>query len=165
MKILSPIISNFPAAATTNKFIAKDNFVVNSKDSAIVKISHINKEFKDWFINKIEDPFIGSIICGRDLTKKSVDDLILSELGGQGNAESTLTEIYAMMKNQAKGNAGILLTNGYDNIFYARDINNALRAVDVYWSGVDWYVGAYSLGYPLKWAAGYRVFSRNSSET
>ncbi len=164
MNILSPVISNFPVVATTNKFIVKDNFVVNTKDSAVVRIFCIGKKFKDWFINKIEDPFTASIICGRDLTKDSIDEPILNELGGQEKAETSLTEIFVMMKNQANGSAGNLLTNGYSNIFYVRDIDNVLRAVGVFWDGFGWYVCAYSVESSDEWCAGSRVFSRNSSE-
>ncbi len=164
MNILSPVISNFPVAATTNKFIAKDNFVVNTEDPAVVKISHVGDNFKKWFINKIEGPAIASIICGRDLTKDSLDELILKELGGQEKAETTLTEIFVMMKNQANGSAGNLLTNGYSNIFYVRDIKNMLRAVRVDWDDGGWDVGACSVEHPDWWDAGDRVFSRNRSE-
>ena len=165
MNILSPVISNFPVVATSEKFIVKDNFVVNTKDSAVVKISYISKEFKDFFINKIEDLFNGSIICGRDLSKDSLGAYTFNELGGQEKAETTLTEIYAMMKNQAKGRDGDLLTNGFANIFHVRDINNILRVVDVRWLDGAWYVDASSVRYPVVWVAGLRIFSRNSSKS
>ncbi len=164
MIIFAPISSNFSVVATTNKFIVKDNFVVNTEDSAVVKITCISEEFKNRFINKIEDPSTHSIICGRNLIKDSVDEPILSELGGQEKAETTLTEIYAMMKNQAEGNAGIILTNECANIFYARDINNTLCVVTIRWFSDGWDVGASSVEDPDKWLADDRVFSRNSSE-
>ncbi len=164
MNILSPIISNFSVVATSEKFIVEDNFVVNTDDSVFVIIFYIGGNFKSWFINKIEDTFATSIIYGRNLIKNSVDKPILNELGGQEKAETTLTEIYAMMKNQSDGKVGNLLTKGSANIFYVRDINNTLRAVGVDWNDDGWRVGACSVEDPRAWNAGDRVFSRNSSE-
>ena len=63
------------------------------------------------------------------------------------------------MERQSNGD---LLTNGYANIFYVRDVNGELRAVFVGWGGVGWSVRAYSVGDPDAWRGGDRVFSRNS---
>ena len=60
---------------------------------------------------------------------RSVDGPILAELGGEAKAETTLTEVYSLMEAQKNGENGPLLTNGYANIFYVRDVNGALRAV------------------------------------
>lgn len=50
-------------------------------------------------------------------------------------------------------------------IFYCNDVTGVLRAVRVYWDGGGWDVGAYSIGSPGGWRAGYRVFSRNSFDS
>lgn len=69
------------------------------------------------------------------------------------------------MAEQGNGEDGILLTNGYANIFYIRDINGVFWAVRCPWSGDVWYVRATSVGPPRGWGGGSRVFSRNSFES
>ncbi len=161
--ILGEIITTVTIPATTEKFIAKDKFKVDTGRKAKVKISYLGDNFKSWFMGKTEEPFPGSTIYGRKHNKGSVDGPILSELGGQEKAEITLSEIFAMMERQANGEGSELLNNGYANIFYVRDITGTLRAVFVRWLGGGWGVGARPVGYPRGWGAGHQVFSRNSS--
>jgi hypothetical protein len=161
--VIGEIISTTTIPATTEKFITKDNFVVNTENDAKVKISYLGDNFKTWFGAKTENPFSGSSIIGRQLIKGSVDAPILKELGGNEKAETTLTEIYAMMQKQANGEDGDLLTNDSANIFYVKDINNTLRAVSVSWFNDGWDVNAFSIEYSYGWVAHNRVFSRDSS--
>lgn len=161
--ILSGTISTVTIPATTEKFIVKDKFKVDISKKANVKISYTGDNFNAWFGEKIKEAFSGGILYGRKLNKNSVDGPILSELGGQEKAETTLSEVFAMMECQATGKPGELLTNGYANIFYVRDITGTLRAVDVIWLGDGWCVRADSVEDPDEWDAGRQVFSRNSS--
>jgi hypothetical protein len=91
-----------------------------------------------------------------------VDGPIIAELGGEEKSETTLSEMFSLMEKQGKGEDGVLLNNGYANIFYIRDLAGVLRAVGVRWGGGGWGVGADSVGGPDRWDGGYRVFSRNS---
>ena len=74
--------------------------------------------------------------------------------------ELTLDELAYALKNWEK--AG-LLRNGYANIFYIRDKDNSLWAVDADWSGRlgGWHVRARSVTNPFSWNAGRLVVSRN----
>ena len=162
VSVLSSIIATFTVSATTEKFIAKDKFKVDTGKKAKVKISYLGDNFKEWFLGKIEDPFSGSTVYGRKLEKNSVDGPILAELGGNEAAETTLTEVYAAMEAQPNGEDGNLLNNGWANIFYIKDVNGALRAVHVDWVDGGWDVLANSVEDPAEWNADDRVFSRNS---
>lgn len=162
INILGVIIATFTVSATTEKFVAKDKFKVDTNKKAKVKISFLGDNFKEWFLNKVEDPFSGSTVSGRNLEKNSVDGPILGELGGNEAAETTLMELYAAMAAQPNGESGNLLNNGWANIFYIKDINGTLRAVSVRWYGAGWYVRARSVESPYKWRADHRFFSRNS---
>jgi hypothetical protein len=160
--LLSTIIAVLTVFATTEKFVAKDKFKVNTGKKAKVKISFLGDNFKEWFLGKTEDPFVGSTVYGRKLEKNSVDGPILAELGGNDVAETTLTEMYSVMEAQPNGESGNLLNNGWANIFYVKDINGVLRAVFVFWFDGGWNVRARSVGGPGGWSADVRVFSRNS---
>ena len=69
------------------------------------------------------------------------------------------------MAEQGNGEDGILLTNGYANIFYIRDIKGVFWAVSCRWIGGGWDVSASSVEDPRGWVGGGRVFSRNSFES
>lgn len=148
--------------ARTERFFAKEKFVVNVKPTAPVKIDLIGDNFTQWFGGKIEDPMTQQALRYAKLRQSSVDGPIVAELGGEATAETTLAEIYALMEQQPNGEHGILLTNGYANIIYVRDINGVLRAVHVRWDDDGWLVSADSVDVPYEWSDGSRVFSRNS---
>jgi hypothetical protein len=160
-KILD-MLGTTTTSATTVKFIAKDKF---RKDSKEVKFYGIWDNFTNWFLagnGKIEEPLGEQELRYGNLTKDSVDGPIIQELGGEAKAETTLTELYELLKKQTNGEDGDLLTNGCANIFYIRDTSGVLRAVCVSWRVVGWFVNACSVEHPDVWDAGLRVFSRNS---
>lgn len=148
----------------TCKFVARDKFVVDASDKVGVKIAWLVSNFEEWFLDKIEEPAGESELCCHGLLKPSLDGPIIAELGGESKkVETTLAELFSLLKKQGNGEDGVLLTNGYANIFYSRDINGELRAVSVCWRGVGWSVHACSVERPYRWRVGDRVFSRNSS--
>ncbi len=160
---LLDMLGTVKTSATTEKFVAKEKFVKSSKE---VKFYGIWDNFQNRFLagdGKIEEHVGEQMLSYGNLTKGSVDGPIIEELGGEAKVETTLSAIYGLLLKQPNGEKeGVLLTNGYTNIFYVKDINGVLRAVDVYWDGGGWYVSAYSVGYTNGWDAGGRVFSVNS---
>ncbi len=149
-------------AATTTPFVARDRFVLNTKKDAPVKISYLGGNFKNWFLGKEEQPFCGSTLKYGKLTRYSVDRPILKELGGDEKAETTLTELFFLMEKQPNGESGLLLANGYANIFYVKDSSGVLRAVSARWFGGGWGVDADAVTGPDGWRGGGQVFSRDS---
>jgi hypothetical protein len=159
------LVSTVVVSATTSKFVAKDKFVVNTKRNAPVKISAVWDNFTSWFLSgegKTEDPISEQTLRYHKLRKSSVDGPIITELGGEEKSETTLTEMFSLMEKQKNGEGGVLLNNGYANIFYIRDQNRVLRAVYVRWFGDGRHVDAGSVEDPDRWDAGSQVFSRNS---
>jgi hypothetical protein len=151
--------------ATATEFIARDRFVKDTSDKAAVKISYLGDNLKNWFLKgkgKVEKPFGGSTLCSRKLLRNSKDGPILKELGGDNRAETTIIEVFSLMEKQPKGEDGILLTNGWANIFYVKDLALVLRTVIVDWFDDGWDVEAHSVEYPDRWDGGSQVFSRNS---
>ncbi|MBI2482106.1 MAG: hypothetical protein HYV76_00870 [Candidatus Vogelbacteria bacterium] len=160
LKLVSTIVVN----ATTGKFVAKDKFKLK-KDGGIC--SYLGGNFRAWFLNgdgktKTEDPITKQTLRCHQLRQSSVNCPIITELGGEAKAETTLSELSSLMEKQKYGESGPLLVNGYTNIFYVRDQNGMLRTVDVDWYDLGWCVGASSVGGPDGWFGGCQVFSRNS---
>jgi len=146
------------AKKAANKFIIADIF---QKGNAEVIIGWIGGNFQSWFLGKVEELTAVEIPNHHhDLKCDSLDAEILADLGGEAAAEVTLAGVYELLKFQPRGENGALLVTGFANIFYVRDKGGVLRAVDVYWSGVGWYVRARSVEDPDSWDAGNRVFSR-----
>lgn len=156
--VLLESIDTVTIPARAERFAASEQFVLNygPKTKPGVLISYLGDNFKQWFLGKVEEPLTKeTTLRYAKLVKSSVDGPILAELGDK--AETTLAQIYALLELQKNGEGGVLLTNGWANIFYVNG-----RAVDVYWLGDGWHVDAYSVTGPDRWDDGLRVFSRNS---
>lgn len=163
-------IGKADVSATTEKFIAREKFKLK-KDGGIC--SYLGDNFREWFLKgdgKIEDPIpasklrYGKLLKGvTDLPQEPGEVTIIPELGGEAQAETTLSEMRDRMGKQSwSGEGGVLLTNGSANIFYIRDQNGVLRAVGVVWDDGGWGVDAGSVDSPNRWDDGCQVFSRNS---
>lgn len=159
---LSAVIANFTVPATTEKFVTKDIFKVDTGRKAKVRISHLSYRFKELFFEKEEDPFSGSTISIRKLKKNLTSNSLLVELGGKEAAQTTLAEMYAIMTAQPNGKRGNLLINGWANIFYIEDIYGSLQSVFLLWNKGGWSVFM-DLDNSILWQAGYRIFLRNAS--
>lgn len=160
---LLEFLGTVPVPATTEKFIAKDHFMVDTSRKAKVKISYLGDNFRLKFLGKIEEPIGEQTLRRQKLRRSSVDGQILAELGGEEKARTTLTEMSSLMEKQPNGDEnGDLLTNGSANIFYILDEAGVVWALNCHWHGDGWDVFAYSVEYPYGWDGGSSVFSRNS---
>ena len=142
--------------AATDQLVAKEKLVIGQNG-----IGYWGDNFKKWFGGKVEESQAEVTLRRYQLKKWSRDLPIINELGGEEEAETTLSAIHSLISRQTKGEAGTLLTNGYASIFYVRDIDGVLRAVSVYWCGGGWDLNADALGNPSGWRGGIQVFSRN----
>ena len=162
---LLEFINTITILTSTEKFVAKDRFIVNTSDDALVKIAYISNSFTEAFLQdegKTEDQITEEQIlrCSK-LRRSSVDTPIIVELG-EDKAEIFLREFWHLLENQPSGNDGILLTNGYANIFYIRNSRGVFYAVDAYWRRDGWNLDVYSVENPNEWDAGSQIVSRNS---
>lgn len=144
---------------STGKFAVDDHF---TKDSKEVKIAWIGDNFRNNFSSKVEEAQAETTLRVSKLKKNSLDMPIIAELGSR--TETTLANIWQMLKKQANGEFGKLLVNGCANIFYVRDAKAVLWAVGVDWCGDGWYVFARSVTLPGEWHEGRQVFSRHRTE-
>lgn len=103
---------------------------------------------------------IGSI----DLKRNMYDRKIITEFfGNEEEARKnafTPDQIAELIDKQKDGVSGLLLVNGYTNIFYVVGKDQVLFAVGVFWrSGArKWDVGAYALDGGGGWCAGSHIF-------
>ena len=147
---------------TTEKFIPRDKFVVDTSKTAKVKISYVWDDFSNRFGDRIEEPISEHILRYNKLGRSSSDGPIIAELGGEQKAVTTLTEVFSLMEKQPNGEKGVLQTNGRANIFYIPDTSLLLHAVFVYWASDGWRVYAYWVTRPGLWLNGVQVFSRRN---
>ena len=144
-------------------FSVVDRFVVGIQDGVV--IGYVGDNFKRMFGNHAEPETPDTTLRIHQLMKLAKDPAIIAELGGEQTAETTLGQMWEMLKIQGEGQDGRLLNNGYVNIFYVRSqVDNQLWAVLCFWrSGRRyWVVSARPVSAPLGWIAGGRVFSRDS---
>lgn len=159
---LFTFIGTVSVASTTKNFVAAEKFVVNVGEYVTVNISAISMNFKTWFLKKIEPSCDGRDLSYHDLVRYSNDTLIISGLGGEKKAETTLTKMFSLMEKQGHGQKGALLTSGGENIFYIPDVNGVLRVAYVFWCRDGWEVRARPVAYPGVLVAVSRVFFGNS---
>lgn len=158
------LVGTVSLPATTEPFVAKSNFVVNTEHNAPVKISYFGHIFEELFLDsdgKVEDPISETTLRYHQLQKPSLNAPIINELGGEAKAETTLSEMFGLMVGQKHGEDGVLLNNGDANLFYIRDQNAVLCTVRVIWFDGGWRLSGHSVGHPDSWLTGLRVFSRN----
>lgn len=157
-------LGNIVLPATTKKFVAREKFVINTTDDTKTKMSYMDGDFKNWFLGKTEESAGEVNLRYGGLTEPTNSRKIIEDLGGEEKSETTLTEMFSLMEKQGQGEEGVLLINGWANIFYIKDSSGVLRAVYVRWRGDGWDVGALFVGRPHGWRVGSQVFSRNSLE-
>ena len=114
-----------------------------------LKISYVGNNFKEWFYPLKFDPKNKV----KPLTSQKVphamnDKEILAELKP---TEVSMEEIVATLET---------LDHSVWALFYCKDKNSVLRAVDARWGDDGWHVCAGAVTSPLTWRAGYQVFSR-----
>lgn len=160
--ILLEVLDTVVISGTTERFVASEKFVTNygRKAKPGVRISFLGDNFKEWFLAKIEEPEAEVTLRYAKLLAASRDNSIRAEIGTE-HEETSLTHVFMLMERQLNGKSGALLTNGYANIFYIRDVNGVLRTVNVNSTSDGWYVSAHFVGNPSRWSDDNRVFFRN----
>lgn len=123
-------------------FYASGSFTKNNTDG--VKFYGFGSNFEANFLNKVEEPVEPDTLKVFRLKKDSLDAPIIAALGA--DHETKLAHLYDLLKKQKNGEKGTLLTNGYANIFYIRDVNGILWAVRALWLRGGWRVNADSVG-------------------
>lgn len=123
--------------------------------------------FKRIFGSLVETNVPSASLRFHRLKSNSVDGPILEELGGAKLIRAFIAHIIALACRQGQGQEGVLLTNGWANIFYVPDPSDpkSFWAVICFWhssrDGWDFYANPVS--YPFKWRAGDQVASSDSS--
>lgn len=133
----------------TIRFVACDKFKVDRKGE--LPISYLGDNFKNNFLDVVEEQVKHCRLKQRKLLKSSVDGPILSALGGEDKAKIALANAYEFLKTADR-------KPWY--IFYIADKTGKVWAVDAYWRDGGWDVGAYPVSDPREWRDGRVVVSR-----
>jgi len=154
----APLLEPVEAAivpATAEPFNVKERF-----DRPIgIKFATVWTEFKKHFYGTVEGPIAETRLQKYKLLRISPDGPIIAELGGAEKVEGSLAALYFLIRRQGRGEAGILQTNGYANIFYVRDVKGVLCAVRLGWDGEGWVIDAISVEDPLAWNGKHEIFA------
>lgn len=143
--------------ATAESFVVKERLVLGDSP----RVVWLGDNFQGWFASKTEESMVETELCYARITGPWVDDPTPAELGE--NVETTLAQAWQLLKLQPNGQEGVLLNNGWANVFYIRDAGGTLRGVHVIWHGDGWHVDAYSVGDLREWhVEANRAFFRSS---
>jgi len=127
----------------------------------------VSNAFRERIVSVAEGVGAEPATVGKSLNlSKDMTDAKIRERLGDGHVfEDTsafLSYLEGALKLQWGGRGGVLLNNGYANIFYVRGAGGEVFAVDVFWYADNrkWYVNAYRLD-DNHWDEGYRAFPCN----
>jgi hypothetical protein len=151
--LLEPLETAVVPAGTAAAVI-RDYFKKNTR----VRFSTVFSEFKNRFSDKTEQPQAEVTYRKYKLLQISADGPIIAELGGESKVEGSFGAAFALLQRQPNGEAGFLQTNGYANIFYAKDKAGALCAIRIGWASDGWVVDAISVQDPLAWNGKHEIF-------
>jgi hypothetical protein len=140
--------------ATQTPHIIRDFFTKMTN----VKLGRVSLEFKARFFDKKEKPAPEVTYRKYKLLGIVPDGPIIEELGGNAKAEGTVTAALTIVQRQGNGEAGILQTSGYANIFYAKDKQGELCAIRISWASDGWWIDAISVGDPFAWNGKHEIF-------
>jgi hypothetical protein len=115
-------------------------FLVNERLFKEANIVWIGEGFRKSFFKKKEEGIRGGLLRIYRLKISKPKREILKKLGKR--AEIPLAHFFELIKRQAKGEKGILLTDGYRNIAYVRDKKGELWFVNAIWLGQGWAVAS-----------------------
>lgn len=158
-KKLLEFVTTVPVAAV-ERFKARDHFKVDAKKAA-VRILWFNGNFQANFLGLTEDACEAVNLKVSKVPGPLRDDTVIAELADK--CDIKLSQLFALLKSQGKGEKGVLLTGDRDvNIAYIRDVKGALWTVVTYWSvrSGGWRVEAFSVEDPIWLWVGYHVLSR-----
>jgi hypothetical protein len=146
------------AIPRVEQFVTREHFKEDVSSLAEVRIYWLGATFRQRFLQKVEEDGNGAILRTFVLRKPSRDAEILAELNI--HHETKLGDLWCLLALQPNGESGTLLTNAVPNLFYIRDIDGVLGAVDAVWGGAGWEIGASSVEGPSQWLPGRQVIAR-----
>lgn len=131
------------------RFVAREKFVVDRNGE--LPISYLGDNFRNNFLDVIEENVEATALKQRKLLKRSVDGPILSALEGEEKARVALAHVFDYLKTADRK---------LWFIFYVKDAKGMLWAVRARWDDDGWDVYAIALTSPGGWDGGRRVVSR-----
>ncbi|MGD1083957.1 MAG: hypothetical protein ABSA47_04300 [Verrucomicrobiota bacterium] len=151
--LLEPL-ETLVAPASTAAVVIGDFFKMNNG----VKFASVFGEFKSRFFDKREKA-VGEVTYRKyRLMGVSADGPIIAELGGESKVEGTVTAALRLLQRQGRGGPGYLQTNGYANIFYAKDKKGVLCAIRIGWAEDGWVLDALPVKDPVAWNGEHEIF-------
>jgi hypothetical protein len=146
------------AIPRADRFVAQDHFREDVSSSAAVEITWLGAMFRQRFLSKIEGNVGGAILRRFVLRRSSPNAEIIAGLNI--HHETQLADVWCLLLRQPNGEAGTLLTNAIPNVFYIRDADDVLRAVDAVWGGAGWEIGASPIDGSHQWPSYSQVIAR-----
>lgn len=128
----------------SKRFVTKDHI-----QSA--NIGWMGPNFREFFLDKIEENVGDTTIAIYRLEKASLDAPIRAQLGDR--AKIKLCHFFALIEKQSKREDGPLLTHGYANVAYIEANDGKVWVVGAHWRSGDgfWHVEAFSVENPSGW--------------
>ena len=137
-------------------FSSHEDFCEESEEISFFKIfDRFKQDFLCGGMTLSEDVLESQVHFG-SLIETTEDEVII----GESFPQTSLYELFALLKQQPSGNSGPLLNNGLVNLFYMKNFSGHQRAVIVYWFEGGWMIDSFIIGFEKR-RKGTRVFWSN----
>lgn len=146
----------------TEEFVVGQKFQHRKKDETGIQ-TYIWDSFRDRVLNPMRDRKV-KLSKNRKLDKLRLlkdrhDTEMQAEVGHKPfKVAEFLPMLWSMLSEQKNGEEGFLLTNGCANIFHVELEDGSVVAVNAYWGGGEWGLGAFGLDFNPRWDADYCLF-------
>lgn len=130
------------AVPSPRQFVAREHFRRATTPSTAVKITWLGAAFSEHFVSKTEPDHGSPLLRSHTVRRTSRDIEIIAELGTRH--ETTLGDLWCLLKRQSHGQAGMLRTDTRPNVLYIRSTAGLLFTIDALWGGAGWELGASS---------------------
>lgn len=122
-------------------------------------IALLGDNFKAQFGNTVEENIPASELLVSRLTRYA-DAIEIAGAVPREKRAVRISQVYQLVLNQERTGSGLLLTNGWANLFLAYGADGNIWVVFIRRYSDGWYFYANPLGGPVRWFDGSQVFSR-----
>ncbi len=129
--------------ATDKMFVVKEHFVQDAVGVSGIKFIHLDQLFVERFLTgegKVESPTPTHKLARVTIVHGTKDSRIIDELGGPDLVETMVADVCHLIVEAMTDKNLQLDMDGWENIFYIRDLIGELQVVHVWEDDAGWVV-------------------------
>lgn len=139
------------------RYFAADRSFPRGSHRPDMTIEWLGDNFSKHLLHKVEEAFPSHKLELFSLRSEASTKSVIDSMDAP--FEIPLHDLWSLLVEQSDGRFGALQTDGHSNLGFVRDANGSLWAVDAFWSGTGWKIGASDAEGRHVWNAGTIVIT------